>query len=261
MMRRRRAEFESMPLDERELARQQNLARAMMLYGEGTKVRATPPPRQTDLRAPVKVEMMPDSEEDAEPHEQMVERRIRMSGLPLVTRTRFRLGTWRHRGQPALEKALAASKELAEGKGPPFLTLTGPVGTGKSHLACAIAWEWVERGKLVCYRQAERLLDELRATFDTPQRSFEEVMSWYEGCHLLVIDDLGAEHSSSWSMAKLEALIDHRYLHERATVVTSNLPLDALPSRIESRLGDVRTGRCLWLNAPDYRRKTGGAHG
>ena len=137
-----------------------------------------------------------------------------------------------------------------------WLTLLGPYGAGKTHLAAAIAHEALERGAIVLFAVVPDLLDHLRATFG-PQSTvaYDERFELVRSVPLLILDDLGAESATPWAREKLYQLINHRYAHRLATVVTTNLKPEAIEPRIYSRLCDPAVGMLLTLHAPDYRRR------
>src|SRR5881396_2973888 len=65
----------------------------------------------------------------------------------------------------------------------------GPPGTGKSHLAQAIAQSAIQQGYRVLYRETHKLLDDLaEATIDGTRK---ECMELFVSVPLLIIDDLG----------------------------------------------------------------------
>jgi len=118
----------------------------------------------------------------------------------------------------------------------PFLLLYGPAGVGKTHLCYSIAWGFIEQGQSVRYRQAERLFDDLRASYD--RGIYGRIMGQYLDSTLVIIDDIGAQSDTPWSMAKLDMIVDHRYRLRLPIVLTTNT-LD-LPARIADRLKEGR---------------------
>lgn len=75
---------------------------------------------------------------------------------------------------------------------------------------------------------------------------------------VLVLDDLGAAKTSDWTEEVNYRLINHRYQHELATVITSNVPVGKLKAelgdRVTSRLAEMATRAVL--TGPDRRRTT-----
>jgi len=143
-----------------------------------------------------------------------------------------------------------------------FLTLAAESGRGKTHLAFGIGWHWLELCMgVVLYYQVERLLTDMRAEFDQPARTGLKLIERCQRAGLLILDDLGAEKSGPWPIAKLDELVDHRYLNRLPTVFTTNSAPKQLPSRVASRL---KEGVTVLLEGPDYReliakRRKGGA--
>ena len=168
------------------------------------------------------------NQEDRALQEELRAQMVRASGLPLETRAAMRLSTLKlRRGVKGLREALAGARavlrqELA------WLTLCGTVGLGKTHIAVAIGWEWLEQGRMCRY-------------------------AWYLDAPLLILDDLGTEKLTDWAAEKLDTLIDHRYIKGLPLVVTTNVPAAQLSPRIASRLQDRRLGRVVTLSGPDYR--------
>lgn len=114
------------------------------------------------------------------------------------------------------------------------LYLCGPVGTGKSGLAAAVANAAIEAGVLTLYRAVPDLLDYLRSTFaPAAAAEYDETFEQVKTVDLLVLDDLGTEKPSAWVAEKLVQIIDYRYREGLRLIVTSNLDLAALMSRFE----------------------------
>ena len=155
-------------------------------------------------------------------------------GAPAEARNRFRVAF----------TATTAYAQQPQG----WLVLTGSSGTGKSHLAAAIANHCVDQGVPTFFTLVPDLLDHLRATFSPESEfSYDALFEQVKGVPLLILDDLGAQSSTSWAQEKLFQVLNHRYVNDLPTVITTNLPLDQLDSRLESRLADPRHSQVLDL--------------
>lgn len=104
------------------------------------------------------------------------------------------------------------------------LYFSGNNGTGKTHLAVAIALELINRGTPVICMTSIKLLQEIRRTYDKNRNVSEyEILQTYKEVDLLVIDDLGQENITEWSLTMLYDIINDRYERCLPTVVTTNL--------------------------------------
>jgi DNA replication protein DnaC len=135
-----------------------------------------------------------------------------------------------------------------------WLILKGSYGCGKTHLAAAIANYQVEHGRPVLFVVVPDLLDHLRAAFapDSPvtfDRRFETVRT----APLLILDDLGAQSSTSWAQEKLYQILNYRYNAQLPTVLTTNFELEDLDARLRSRITELEWSSVVHILAPDYR--------
>jgi len=157
---------------------------------------------------------------------------------------------------PGLREVVSRVRTYAR-KPDGWLTLLGPYGVGKTHLAAAIANEALDREERVLFAVVPDLLDHLRATFG-PQSTvaYDERFELVRTVPLLILDDLGTESATPWAREKLYQVINHRYNERLATVITTNLKPDAIEPRIYSRLCDPACGVILTIIAQDYRRRS-----
>lgn len=118
----------------------------------------------------------------------------------------------------------------------PNLVLLGPVGSGKSHAACAAVRPLVERGMSLEFWPVVRLLDQLRPGRDPDP--YDDVAR----ADLLVLDDLGAEKATEWTAERLYAIVNDRWLARRPTIVTTNLAPPQLAAAVGERLASRLLG-------------------
>ena len=107
------------------------------------------------------------------------------------------------------------------------LFITGPKGTGKTHLAAAIANQLMQQGTAVICMTMIDLLDRIKQTYEQSRQyggetSEGNVLSTYKTVPLLVIDDMGKEPATEWAVSKIYAIINARYEAYMPTIITTN---------------------------------------
>jgi DNA replication protein DnaC len=153
---------------------------------------------------------------------------------------------------PSLQRVLAAAIEFSE-KPKGWMVIIGPNGSGKTHLAAAIANACAKEGYQVVFIQVPDLLDHLRATFNPKSevsydRRFEEIRA----APILVLDDLGTQSTTPWVKEKLYQLFNYRYNAKLPTVITTADNLEEIDSRLRSRMLDTRLCKIYAITAPSY---------
>ena len=135
------------------------------------------------------------------------------------------------------------------------LLFLGGVGTGKTHLAAAIANVLIERGIPTLFGTFVDHLQKIKDEFNNT--TLDTYLSKMKTIPMLVIDDLGKERKSDWTQSILFDVINYRYEHMLPTIITSNLNDNELMNYVgnatSSRLNEMSTA--IHTIGEDYRRK------
>lgn len=103
------------------------------------------------------------------------------------------------------------------------LLITGPTGTGKSWLACALGHSACRHGYLVRYLRLPRLLPELAIA--RSDGTYSKVLAQLGKADLLILDDWGLAPIGDRERRDLLEMIEDR-TGRRATLLTSQLPVE-----------------------------------
>ena len=153
-------------------------------------------------------------------------------------------------GNTRLAQALETGRMYAE-RPSGWLAIIGPSGTGKTHLAAAVATEAIRRGVPAFFITVADLLDHLRSAYaPTSEVTYDELFDQVKRVPLLVLDDLGRHSATPWAEEKLSQILGHRHNSRAATVITTDLPLDALDEGLRTRLQDTSMVTLLQTGQP-----------
>lgn len=118
------------------------------------------------------------------------------------------------------------------------LIFFGRTGLGKTHISTAIARRVIERGFDVKYDSAQNIFadfeyDRFKSGYreDTPPRADK-----YFEADLLIIDDLGTEAATQFTLACLYNIINTRLNAGRPTIINTNLGEEELSERYNDRI-------------------------
>lgn len=156
---------------------------------------------------------------------------------------------------------LLTLKFLAEGLSP---ILIGSPGTGKSHLAKAIAYKAIRDGFVVICGEAEDILAKVATANDLARK---RIMKQIIESDLLVIDDLFLHRKLSDELSQiLQSILHKRYKRRQSTIITSNRGIldwekllgdNPMASALKDRL--MHRGILLEFEGKSYRLKEAAA--
>ena len=135
-----------------------------------------------------------------------------------------------------------------------FLSLLGGVGTGKTHLACALARNLIQNGLTVKYQTTNQII----ATLSMAKRNYTTDM-WAEINRLtqfdmLIIDEIGTQDQKDNNY--LFELVNKYYGAVKPMVLVSNYGLETLKANTGERVVDrmKHNGTILGLDWESYRK-------
>ena len=137
------------------------------------------------------------------------------------------------------------------------LLFQGTTGLGKTFMCNCIAKELLDKGRVVIYQTAFKIL-EIIETYkfrkDTNPLSEDQYKLLFD-CDLLIIDDLGTEVTNSFTNSEIFNIVNTRIIDGKKTIISTNLTLTDIAKtyteRTISRILDHF--RILWFYGKDLR--------
>lgn len=118
----------------------------------------------------------------------------------------------------------------------PNLMFMGGTGLGKTHLSLSIANVAINKGYSVIYGTSQNILSDLQN--ENFGRTDNIYYNEYDVLHtdLLILDDLGTEYRSQYSVACLYNIINTRILQKKPTIISTNATFDDLSQNYDQRI-------------------------
>lgn len=128
----------------------------------------------------------------------------------------------------------------------------GPSGTGKTFLTSCIAKELTKNQHSVLYLRAGELFSRLEKLHFSRNANDDELLEKLDECELLILDDLGTEFSTEYTISELYNIISDRLSHGLSTIISTNLAMSQIRSRYDERIMSRFVGQYILM--PFYGR-------
>ena len=141
--------------------------------------------------------------------------------------------------QHVYQNAVNYAKTFSKASG--SLLFMGATGLGKTFLSGCIARAVADRGYSVCYVSAGKLFSD----FETEKFRLKEdgaLTRAYLETDLLIIDDLGTEMTTQFTVSALYQIVNGRLLAAKPTIVSTNLPDAELETRYSAQIASRLLG-------------------
>lgn len=146
-----------------------------------------------------------------------------------------------------LEKAKKYVSDFGKPEKDSNLLFVGTTGLGKTHITTAVAKGVIDKGFDVVYDSAQNIIRAFEAErFDKDERAGREAERYFD-CDLLIVDDLGTEFKSSFTLSCIYNLLNTRINAGKPMIFSTNIESfdklrETYEERITSRLiGSFRT--------------------
>ena len=140
------------------------------------------------------------------------------------------------------------------------LFFNGAPGLGKTFLSACIARVVAENGHSVVYDMAAAVFSKFEEAKFSRNQSAEDArgeVGRYLDCDLLIIDDLGTEMTTAFTVSALYEVVNTRLITGKKTIVSSNLTRNELHGRYSEQIMSRIEGeyQVLIFRGDDIRKK------
>lgn len=210
-------------------------SKVLMLFADSRVMRSRCPVCTAEAQELKRIET---EKREAEERQRITLMRFRRAGIPerFIDRTfKTYVPT-----TPAQRRALSIAQAFADSREPGrSLIMCGKPGTGKTHLACAIANAMVLSGSTAYFATVLAAVRHVKDTYRRDsERSESEAIEDLTKPSVLILDEVGAQIGSEHEKLILFEVINERYANCMPTILLSNLTQDELTTYLGERVMD-----------------------
>ena len=119
------------------------------------------------------------------------------------------------------------------------LIFSGKAGTGKTHLACAIANHVLDMDVSAKFTTVTNMMRAIKSTYDKESEESEtQVLQNLSDVPLLVLDEAGMDYGTDFNKTLLFEVLNSRYENVNPTIILTNLDATALRDYLGERVID-----------------------
>lgn len=128
------------------------------------------------------------------------------------------------------------------------LILSGSVGTGKTHLSCAVANQLALSGYTSCLRTVSELVQSIRDGRNwSNNKTSSQLIDEYAAFDLLIIDEFGVQSGTDNELNILFDVVNARYADQKPTMALTNLSKEEFKQKVGDRIFDRLTHKGVFL--------------
>ena len=128
------------------------------------------------------------------------------------------------------------------------LIMLGKTGLGKTHLSLAILGVVINKGYSVYYNSVQNIMDRLQKEhFGKIAYNEDSIEGDLYESDLLILDDLGAEFSTQFTVAELYNILNTRMINSKPIIISTNLTVREIEEKYSQRIASRIVGSCMPL--------------